>query len=1119
MDAKNATSPYSLTVDELAQICDFDRRTEPSLLEDLKTKFGGLATIAKDLKTDLTNGIALKSKYREHHRQKRPNDMPSKMNVNSVNDMSVFDEDNRIMFFGENIIPPPRSETILEIVWGTIVEDPILKILIFGAIVVLALGSATCPSNGWTEGLAIVVAVFIVLSVTAGNDWSKDRKFKKIMLLQTDKRCRVIRGGIKTEMSSWDVLVGDLVEVVVGDEIPADGIFVSGNRLVVDESPLTGESVPCTKDTNAPFMFSGCQVSEGSGLMLITSVGLRSSGGKIQELLNESQDEETPLQEKLKVVAILIGKVGVAAGIVTFLGLLFRWAMLLINNEAVPQGTCDSSPSSGTSTLARLASIAEDFVVAITIVVVAVPEGLPLAVTLALSLSMFKMMRDKCFVRHLDASETMGQATTICTDKTGTLTYNRMSAVRVLVGDHIYKGEGSGDRDAIPFSQKTFSTPLKSLICEGICINSNCFIKNEDQLEIHHTQPQFVGSASEGALLILSRKLGVNYKTVRESIRVTENGVWSFSADRKRMSTLIVKPDKKYRLYTKGAAEVVLATCTHNIDPKTMDIVPIKAQDIAMIQKTIKAWSSEGLRLLALAYRDNVDLEKIQTEDDPEHDLVFIALIAIKDPIRKEIPGAVSECQRAGLFVRMVTGDNILTATKIAKECGIFHSDGIALEGPVFRTMSTEEKIAILPRLQVLARCSPNDKFELVSLLREQGEVVAVTGDGTNDAPALKEADVGFSMGNSGTQIALNASDIVLMDDNFASIVQAIRWGRNVLNTIRKFLQFQLGINLAAVTLTFAGSVSTGQSPLSTVQLLWINLIMDSFGALALASDDPDENILDQLPQKRSESIISSSMTEYIIGQTVLQVITMLLLLFMSDTWIPIDHSFHGIDNLTGTPTKRTRTIVFTSFILIQVTNLITARQLNSELNVFNGFFKNRLFLTILGVIIIVQVLAVVVGGYLFNTTQLDITEWLVCIGVALINLPYVFCVRFLSGMYHSWKERKADGRIADLKQNRLEHYANNGKIKTSAYDILDDDANSNHKVSDMERGIVSRNSVNKGSNGWKQGHNDSTDLPQLQRPPSIVEMMRKIKKDTPMPLKTRSQSSLGSSSSMASRK
>ncbi|KAI8821146.1 uncharacterized protein EV422DRAFT_496302 [Fimicolochytrium jonesii] len=1010
--AQLGPNEYGVTPEDLSRICNFDNRSSPSLLQMYNNEFGGIEGLAVLLKVDLEKGLErvdegvdVDTHGKKETKKSRKQQVAPEMGDDGVplpmkRNMTAVENESRQAAFGTNVIPPPRSDTILEMVWETIKEDPIIKVLIIGAAVVLALGTAICPSEGYIEGLAILVAVVIVLSVTAGNDWSKDRKFKKLLLLQSDKRCKVIRGGVKDQVSSWDLIVGDLVEVVVGDEIPADGLFVNGNRLVVDESPLTGESIPVKKNPSSPYMFSGCQVSEGSGVMLVTGVGTRSSGGQIQELLNEAQNEETVLQAKLHQVAVLIGKVGVASGILTFLALLVRWAIAWGRHEASGSGS-SCSGSSDSETLGRIQAIAEDFVIGITVVVVAVPEGLPLAVTISLAFSMFKMIKDNCFVRHLDASETMGEATCICTDKTGTLTENRMTVVKALVGDQIHYGEGSGE-DATkvhPFSPTTLQPHVRDIFTEGICVNSNCFVKMTDK-----GQPLFVGSATEGALLVFSEKLGVHYDFVRKQVAKVENGTWSFSSDRKRMSTLV---QPMYRLYTKGASEIVLSLCTHIIDAQGTKASRISADDISRIQRTIKRWASQGLRTLALSYRDTdkelMTFESSSRKDDPEHDLVFIGLVGIKDPLRKEVPGAVAICQRAGLTIRMVTGDNILTACKIARESNIMFGEGIALEGPVFRAMSLEEKMAIIPRLQVLARSSPSDKHTLVNLLKRMGEVVAVTGDGTNDAPALKEADVGFAMGISGTQIAMNASDIVLLDDNFVSLVQSIRWGRNVLNCVRKFLQFQLGVNLVAIILTFVGSLTQGSSPLSTVQLLWVNLIMDSLGALALASDEPEDDILDHPPHARTASLLSRPMRQYIVIQVLFQIIV-LLLLFLggADHWVPYDESFYHPADVTGDPSRRASTMVFLVFILMQLSNIVMARQLNGELNVFKDFFRNKLFILIITVILAVQVLVIFVAGSFVRTCRLNWPDWVVCIILALCNFPFTMFLRAMCNFHEN---------------------------------------------------------------------------------------------------------------------
>ncbi|KAI8835106.1 hypothetical protein BC829DRAFT_457693 [Chytridium lagenaria] len=896
---------YGITPETLGEICDFDKRTSPSLVHVLDHEYGGVEGVALLLRSDVQDGVALKILVPLPRRSRRP-----------------------LSYRG------------------------------------VCAGMAMCPADGWLEGTAIFIAVFIVLAVTAGNDYQKDLKFKKLLLLQSDKRVKVIRGGVKDEVSSWDVMVGDVVDLSTGDEIPADGIFINGNRMVVDESPLTGESIPVKKSPQAPFMFSGCQVSEG--------VGAKSSGGQIQELLNEAQSEETPMQKKLKVVAILIGKIGVAVGIATFLGLTIRWAIFLSRGEISGGGhACQGSSS---QLLQNVQTVVSFFVVGITMVVVAVPEGLPLAVTISLAFSMFKMIKDNCF------------ATCVCTDKTGTLTENKMTVVKVLIGDTIYNGEGSGASDSKAFDNSTLS-PSPA---------------NED-----NGQDQFIGSATEGAMLIVARKMGFNYEDIRRTVSKVENGVWSFSSDRKRMSTLVVPvaksaSTKNFRLYTKGASEIVFGLCTHMLDRTGTKVVPISPEVSARIQENITTWASEGLRTLGLAYKDS---DKMMTtvdaegHDDPENDLVWIGLIGIKDPLRKEVPGAVAQCQRAGLTIRMVTGDNILTACKIAQECNILYGDLQALEGPVFRAMSKEERIAAIPKLAVLARSSPADKHILVSLLRELGEVVAVTGDGTNDAPALKEADVGFAMGISGTQIARNASDIVLLDDNFVSIVQSIRWGRNVLDAVRKFLQFQLAVNLMAITLTFIGSVTVGESPLTTVQLLWVNLIMDSFGALALASETPDDNILLHPPHRRKDPLLSKHMWAYMIIQIIYQLSILLSFYLGLDSILPADMSFYPLDHVikeNNKSAKRVRTTVFTAFVFLQVSNIIMSRQLQGELNPFRRFFSNKLFLFMVVLIIGIQVLATAFGGTFLSTVPLVWKDWVLCVGVSLFNFVVTVIARYV---------------------------------------------------------------------------------------------------------------------------
>lgn len=712
------TNHFPVTSAVLSKLVNFDERNSKELIVQLK-KYGGTPGIAKLLSVDLEKGLVSKSEQEMIQKSK----IKAKKGKNSESVIhSVTDGEIRQKEFGLNFVEPPETDSIFKMIWETIKEDTIIKVLLFGALLTLIIGVARHPADGWIDGTAIMVAVVIVLSVTAGNDYSKDKKFKKLLMLQSEKKTKVLRDGKVDQISSWDIVVGDIVELQPGDEVPADGLFVSGNRLQIDESPLTGETLPVKKNPENPFLFSGCQVGEGSGFMLVTAVGPKSSAGQIQALLNEKQREETALQEKLAYAAVQIGQVGVAAGLFTFIGLTIRWAI----NFALGKPW----------NVSELNYVVDFFVLGVTVVVVAVPEGLPLAVTIALAFSMFKMIRDNCFVRQLAAAETMGQATCICTDKTGTLTENRMAVVRFFSSGAVYSGEGSGDQDAKPFSKSTFPEGFCSLLCESISVNSTCFVKYKPKDPL----PVFVGSSTEGALLVMTEKLGAQYEHIREAVKKVPKGELPFSSERKRMATLVEpvaaaekSAKSKFRSYVKGASEIVLGLCTKTIDANSQTALPISTVFVEEVSQLIKKWASEGLRTLVLAYKDFHTLPAFDEESgffqDLDSDLVFLGLVAIKDPIRKEVPNAVAASQQAGIIVRMVTGDNILTACSIAKECRILDNSGIAMEGPIFRNLTKEEKIKVIPRLQVLARSSPTDKYVLVSLLREIGEVVAVTGD------------------------------------------------------------------------------------------------------------------------------------------------------------------------------------------------------------------------------------------------------------------------------------------------------------------------------------------------------------------------------------------------------
>lgn len=740
---------------------------------------------------------------------------------------------DRKRIFKDNRLPEKKAKSIFQLAWMAY-NDKVLILLTVAAVVSLALGiyqSVTAkPGQSkvqWVEGVAIVVAIVIVVVVGAANDWQKERQFVKLNKKKEDRNVKVIRSGRSREISVFDVLVGDVIHLEPGDMIPVDGIFISGHNLKCDESSATGESDLLKKHGGEevykaieaheniakmdPFIISGGKVTEGIGTFLVTAVGVNSSHGKTMMSLREDA-QTTPLQSKLNVLAEYIAKLGLAAGLLLFVCTFIKFLTQLhsIDGGAKAKGQ----------------QFLQVFIVAVTIIVVAVPEGLPLAVTLALAFATTRMLKDNNLVRLLRACETMGNATTICSDKTGTLTQNKMSVIAGTLGTACRfgdKGSPNSSHPASPTKGKsavrgkqtapendgndvsttefvsTVSDEVKSLLKASIAINSTAF---EGEEEGHET---FIGSKTETALLSFARDYLAMGPVNEERSNANVVQVVPFDSGRKCMATVIKLGNGRYRMLVKGASEIMLERCTKIIRDPTKDIgeTQMTHDNTESLTGVITNYATRSLRTIGILYRDfNQWPPKGTTsqDDDPKlavfdkvfKDMVFLGVVGIQDPLRVGVADAVLACQKAGVVVRMVTGDNLMTAKAIAKECGIFTSSGVAMEGPRFRKLSKTEQNQTIPRLQVLARSSPKDKETLVKRLRDMGETVAVTGDGTNDAPALKAADVGFSMGIAGTEVAKEASAIILMDDNFASIVKAIMWGRAVNDAVKKFLQVRL---------------------------------------------------------------------------------------------------------------------------------------------------------------------------------------------------------------------------------------------------------------------------------------------------------------------------------------
>ncbi|KAI8473287.1 MAG: plasma membrane calcium ATPase [Monoraphidium minutum] len=902
--------------------------------------------------------------------------------------------------FGPNRYKEVPPKNFFALCWENI-QDPIILILIVAALASTVLGSALPEQRHegeWIEGVAIWVAVLIVVAVGAGNDYQKDMQFRKLNAAKDIIEIKVVRGGQVKLIPNTAVVVGDLMVVDMGDKIIADGVMVDGHHLVVDEASLTGESDPIKKSPEEdPWCRSGTQArccTRALGRLLVVAVGEQSEWGKTMALVGEAGGEDTPLQEKLGDMAAGIGKarVGLGVAVASFVALVITWFVTHCNalRNHLNQG-----------------GLVEFFLYAITIVVVAVPEGLPLAVTISLAYSMKKMMRDNNFVRVLAACETMGGATAICSDKTGTLTENRMT---------VTEGWFAGAK----FDHAPAKEELRPELAEDLALN--CALNSKAHVIDSGAGPAtFVGNRTECALLMMAKRWGVDYAKMRDEWEPNVQEMYGFTSARK-MASVLVRKEGRLRLYNKGAAEWVLQRCTRMADAAGgvrrrlphCSLPPLPRPPEPPPQVVI-GMASRGLRCICLAYTDYDAVDPSRAADyfaDPDRadrDLVALAIVGIKDPVRREVPDAVKVCQKAGIVVRMVTGDNIHTARHIARECGILTDTGVALEGPAFRTMPAHELIPLLPRLQVLARSSPEDKLTLVSLLKKEGEVVAVTGDGTNDAPALKESDVGLAMGIAGTEVAKEAADIVIMDDNFSSIVKSVLWGRSVFSSIRKFLQFQLTVNFVSLVVAFVGAVAGGRIPLNVLQLLWVNLIMDTMGALALATEDPNPDLLNDKPHGREEPLITTKMWKHILVQGCYQLFWLFFFMYALPTlgwrryWLT-----------SGRPPPPPAPAPPCAPARPQVFNEINARRINDELNVFEGLHKSPIFMAVIAITIGLQARRrrraaprrATPMGIFFKVTPLNSAEWGISIAIGATAVPVSLLTRLLVGLVPAVRRR-----------------------------------------------------------------------------------------------------------------
>lgn len=897
--------------------------------------------------------------------------------------------------FGSNTYPEQPQKSFLVFLWEA-THDTTLIILMVCAVLSLGSGLATDVHDGWHDGVAIAAAVFIVIFVTAFSDYRQSLQFRGLNAEKANIQLKVLRGGRMQTASIFSLVVGDICPLSIGDQVPGDGILISGHSLTIDESSMTGESEPLHKDAAHPFLLSGCKVVDGYGTMVITAVGTNTEWGKVMATLNEDDDAETPLQVRLNGLATVIGKFGLSIAVAVLVVLFIRYAVDY-EKKKVSEVVTD--------VVAKIS-------IAVTIVVVAVPEGLPLAVTITLAYSMRKMMADKALVRHLAACETMGSATTICSDKTGTLTLNQMTVVQEWsAGEHRETASKSG----------VVATFWEDLI-EGVAQNStgSVFIPEVGE-------PEVTASPTEAAIISWGIQLGMDFNATRASSEIL--AVEAFNSTKKKAGVVVKRPNGVVRAHWKGAAEIIVENCSMWANPQggSESLDNAKREEIL---EAISSMAALSLRCIALATRDlkPSDIPKhLDSWKFPESGLTLLAVVGIKDPCRPGVPEAVAICQRAGVKVRMVTGDNVLTARAIAGECGILTPNGVVIEGKEFRGLSPDQMLAVIPTIDVMARSSPTDKHLLVKMLRQMGEVVAVTGDGTNDAPALKEADIGLSMGIAGTEVAKEASDIVILDDNFTSIVKVVRWGRSVYANIQKFIQFQLTVNVVALTLNFVASCTNGEVPLTAVQLLWVNLIMDTLGALALATEMPTDDLLQQKPVGRKASLITNVMWRNLFGQAAFQLTVLMILNYRGKEIFNLSSKSSctnpalaaGAPISTGLAppppppcppappppkkglkekddvTKLKNTIVFNTFVFCQLFNEINARKPN-KINVFEGLLTNPFFIFILVVSTAFQIVIVELLHTFASTVSLTWGQWLACILVGAISLPLAALIKLI---------------------------------------------------------------------------------------------------------------------------
>ena len=819
--------------------------------------------------------------------------------------------------YGTNSFVRQSHESLAKRIWDAYTE-PMLVMLIFAAIITLAVNISRYFTGGeynFLECVGIFAAIALSVVITIITEGKSAKAFEALNKINEDTLIKVIRNGEPQLITQKEIVVGDIIMIETGDKIVADGRLFSSNDLSVDESALTGESLPVKKDAEfvcqkstpvaerANMLYSGCFVSAGNGQMLVTGVGNDTEFGQIAQELSSIEKTTTPLQEKLDKLGKQITVLGASAAAIVFAIEVLQFVM---NGQL------------------NLDTVSDAFITSIVLIVAAVPEGLPTIVAVSLALNIIKMSKENALVKKMIACETIGCVNIICSDKTGTLTENRMTVQKIYTGGELIDPEQLKDE----------------MLLKNYCINSNANISEEDG------SWSFIGNPTEGSLLAAAAKAGVDYQELRQAADIVR--VFPFSSQNKDMST-IVRENGKEILYVKGNPEKIISLCTGISEEE-------KEKNFHLMEE----FQNKAGRLLAFAHKELEGQYNDEEQDEVEQGLIYDGFVVISDPLSPDVYESIRNCRSAGIEVKMLTGDNIRTARAIANELHMLDDDHIAVEAADIEKLTDEELKEALKKIQVIARSTPLVKMRVVKLLKEQGNVVAVTGDGINDAPAIKHADVGISMGIAGTDVTKEASDMVLLDDSFSTIIKAVQWGRGIYENFKRFIQFQLTVNVSSVVVVICSILAGFSAPFTALELLWINIIMDGPPALTLGLEPIRPDLLKHKPTRRNENIISKKM---------------LLRIFVNGIFISVIFMLQHFKNFLGAAPEEEATVLFTLFVLFQLFNAFNCRELD-DTPMFKNLLKNKLMLGVFLLVLILQGIITQFGAAVFETVPLSAAMW-----------------------------------------------------------------------------------------------------------------------------------------------